>query len=373
MPMIFSRSVGSICLSIFSIFYSLTLAQANTHQSHQEFLDSWRRAKHVRSVVVSLEDTLTGQVENYASGTIRLRRKAPVTTENIFGVGSITKTFIAAAILQLQEEKRLKLDDSLGLYFPQYPRWKTITIRQLLNMTSGITNYTSLPLFYTLQESSSRKAIPAERFIKSAYLTHDKFRPGTGWYYSNTNYTLLGLLIEKLTKQSLETVLTQRFFQPLHLNHTFYTDSFYPKSVIQEMAHAYDDERDITNWNFRLYGAAGAMVMNAGDLRTWTAALLTPNVILKKASIQELQTTLPIPPSPPKPLGARFGLGIYSLNTKEEGTIWYYAGIVIGYTSCFISIPSQHKIIVAQVATFPEKDYGILFPGKALMNEFLEK
>lgn len=358
-------------LLITFIFLGVT-NQAAFSQDDQDFLNQWRQQQQVSSVVVSVQNTETGHVFNEASGTTTLHGKIPVTTETLFGIGSITKTFVAAAILQLQEEHQLALDDPIGSFFPQYPRWKSITIRQLLNMTSGIANYTSFPSFEALQRSPLKKMIGPEHFIDQAYAVSDKFSPGEGWYYSNTNYSLLGLLIEKVTSRPLKDVLAQRFFRPLHLSHTFYSASFYPYSVTKRMAHAYDGNHDATPFNFSVYGAAGSMLMNATDLRTWAGALFTPGIILKQASIDEMKKTVAVPPSPPKPLGARYGLGVYSLDIPGLGTVWYYAGVVDGYTSCFVYIPSQHKIIAAQLASWPKGHIYLLFPNQPLMQQLFK-
>lgn len=387
--MIFSARICLFCL--FSFFSSIAFIQAASHRNLQVFLNNWRQEQNITSAVVSVQETRSGQVSSYTSGTTTLQGNVPVTTEMLYGVGSITKTFVAVTCLQLQEEGKLKLDDPIGPYFPQYPRWKAITIRQLLNMTSGITNFTRLPAFAQLEKKQPKTVIPPSRFIAMAYGVPDKFSPGTSWHYSNTNYYLAGLIIEKVTQQSLNDVFTQRFFHPLHLTHTFYSDTFYPESVIKQMAHAYQQDsstsatkpiaakvesrdrfQDITAFNASFYGAAGSMVMNESDLRVWTKALLTPGIILKTASIEEMKKTIIAPPSAPKPKGFRYALGIYALQVPQIGTIWYYAGVLHGYTSCFVDIPSQHKIIVAQVATWPEGHMDILFPGQPLLSEFLK-
>lgn len=138
------------------------------------------------------------------------------------------------------------------------------------------------------------------------------------------------------------------------------------------MAHAYAGTKDITAFNASHYGAVGSMLMNSQDLLTWTYALLTPGVILSKESIRQMETTIAVPSTPPKPEGCRYGLGIYSLELRNLGTIWYYAGVIRGYTSCFIFIPSQQKIIVAQVATWPGEHFEILFPNQALIKKLLK-
>jgi len=341
--------------------------QAALSLDPQVFLKKWCGKQKITSAVVSIQDTHSGQTTDYTYGTTLLYGHTPVTTGKIFGVGGITKTFVAAAILQLQEEGKLKLDDSLGTYVSHYPRWKAITIRQLLNMTSGITDFTTLPNFQAIEQRNSKKVISTDSLITMAYDAPDQYSPGTSWNYSNTNYCLLGLLIEKVTKKSLSKTFKHRFFRPLHLSHTYYSTSLYPKRILKKMAHAYAGNKDITSFNPSFYGASGAIVMDAYDLMNWTAALFTPRVILKSSSIDELKKAIPIPSIS----GTQYGLGVYSFKKPIKGTCWYCPGVTRGYTSCFVYIPNQHKILVAQVATWPEEHADMLLPGQPLLQKFL--
>ena len=163
----------------------------------QKDLEVWRNKNHVTGVIISVQDK-TGKITDFTSGTTTLNGKYPIHSKNLFGVGSITKTFVSATILQLQEEHRLYLDEPLEKFFPEYPRWKKITIRQLLNMTSGIYNYNDSPLYQKMRDSYLSEIIPSKTLIDIAYQQKAYFAPAKGWHYSNTNYLLLGLLIEKM-------------------------------------------------------------------------------------------------------------------------------------------------------------------------------
>lgn len=353
-------------LFLLIIFFDQTSA-ASSQQELQVFLNDWRVNRHITSAVVATEDLPAKKITSYTSGFIKRHGKEPVTDKTLYGVGSITKTFVAAALLQLQEEGKVRLDDPMGRYFHEYPRWQSITIRQLLNMTSGIANTD----FSKERDDYETTVLTSKKIVDAIYQQPDLFAPGSEWRYSNTNYFLLGLLIEKISGAPLNEVLTNRFFKPLRLTHTFYSDSFYSKNVIAQMAHAYAGKHDITAFNASHYGPAGSMLMNSSDLLTWTHALLTPDIILSASSIQEMEKTIAVPSTPPKPEGCRYGLGIYSLNMPRLGTIWYYAGVIRGYTSCFIFIPSQQKIIVAQVANWPGEHFEVLFPNQPLLKKFL--
>ncbi|HYF98368.1 MAG TPA: serine hydrolase domain-containing protein, partial [Coxiellaceae bacterium] len=322
------------------------------------------------SAVVLIKNE-NAKANQFASGTILKDGDGAVTSAQLFGVGSITKTFVAATILKLQENKLLRLDDPIGLYLGDYPRWSKISLRQLLNMSSGIFNFTESEEFKFLQKNFPQKPIPPKDLIKIAYQKNEYFEPGKGWHYSNTNYYLLGVIIEKITHKTLSKVFSELFFVPLGLKHSFYSDTFYSQAILAQMAHAYVGAKDVTNFNASYYGAAGAMVMNSQDIMIWAHALLTPGVILTQENIAELQDTMLIPYNPPKPKNARFGLGIYALDIPGKGRIWYYAGVISGYSSVFVWEPSQKKMIIVQIASRPESKIDLLFPNQTLIRSLL--
>ncbi|MEO8112698.1 MAG: serine hydrolase domain-containing protein, partial [Ginsengibacter sp.] len=137
--------------------------------------------------------------------------------QTIFQLGSITKQFTSAVILKLQEEKKLSVSDKLSKYFPNYPKGDSITIQQLLTHTSGIFNYTNDENFMANEITK-----PATR-EKMMALFQDKpldFSPGTSWNYSNSGYSLLGYIIEAVTKKSYEQAVRRYIFAPLHMTHS---------------------------------------------------------------------------------------------------------------------------------------------------------
>ena len=341
------------------------------------FINQWRLQNHVTSVVLNIKNTSTNKEIHFTSGTTTRLSKQPVTTDTLYGVGSISKTFVAATLLQLQEEGKLTLDTPIADYFPIYPRWKAITIRQLLNMTSGIYNFTESQTFQKLHNENPKNKIEPSQLIQIAYNHRDDYKPGKKWKYSNTNYVLAGLIIEKITKKSLETVYQERFFSPLKLKKTYYSNALYPYSIVKNMAHAYENGHNRlvvnTQFNAGLWGAAGGMIMNSQDLLNWVQALFTPGKILSEQSLAEMKKTNSIGYAPPKPPNSRFGLGVYSLTVNKLGEIWWYTGIIAGYTSAFVWIPEMHTIIVAQAASWPADTKQILSPNETLMTFIFSK
>ncbi len=111
-------------------------------------------------MVIGIEDLKSHQIKTYESGSVLINTSQAPTINSLYGVGSISKTFVSATLLQLQEEGKINLDNPIGPYFPEYPRWKLITIRQLLNMSAGIYNFTESPEFEKLENSNPKTIIP---------------------------------------------------------------------------------------------------------------------------------------------------------------------------------------------------------------------
>src|SRR6186997_2017452 len=137
--------------------------------------------------------------------------------QTIFQLGSVTKQFTSAVILKLQEEKKLSVSDKLSKYFPGYPKGDSITIEHLLTHTSGIYNYTNDGDFMTTEVTK-----PASREKMMALFTNKPldFSPGTSWNYSNSGYSLLGYIIEAVTKKPYYQAVRKYIFTPLHMTHS---------------------------------------------------------------------------------------------------------------------------------------------------------
>jgi CubicO group peptidase (beta-lactamase class C family) len=156
-------------------------------------------------------------IEGY--GVANLEWDCPIRPDTVFRLASITKQFTATAIMLLEHQGKLRLDDSITIYLPDYPTHdRTITITHLLNHTSGIKSYTSLDIFVT--DIAKKDMSPADllAYFKNLPL---EFEPGTRFLYNNSGYHLLGLLIEKLAEMSYEQFIQQFIFQPLGMNHSY--------------------------------------------------------------------------------------------------------------------------------------------------------
>ena len=203
-------------------------------------------------------------------------RHRPVTAATVYHVGSITKQFTAAAVMWLVEHGTLHLDDALGTLLPQYPQWRAVTVRQLLNHTSGIRSYTSSPAW----RRTWRQDVAPSRLL--AFVAKDTFdfRPGTDWRYSNTGYVLLGMLIEHLTHTAYADYVASEFFTPLGLRTARYCPN---RSTDAESPRGYEFEAgrlsEAPYISMSHTWAAGALCMSVPDYLRWQTALTSGGVV----------------------------------------------------------------------------------------------
>jgi D-alanyl-D-alanine carboxypeptidase len=304
------------------------------------------------------------------AGYANLRTKERLGTTHVFRVGSITKTFVATVVLQLEAEGVLGLDDSLERWLPGLvPNGGAITLRQLLNHTSGIYNYTEDPAFSRSMARNPRASWTPEALVNVATAHRPLFAPGTDWSYSNTGYILLGLVIEKATGRSLGAELARRIFRPLGLSRT----SFPAGTVLAPpFAHGYlppgsliptsrGRPADITAWNPSSAWASGAIVSSAPDLARFYAALLGGK-LLAPAELRELRKIVP-------------GSDQYALGIKRGqlacADAWGHGGSVPGYRTLAYSSDdgSRQAIVMVNGMSRPGSDLGPRF-GAALESAF---
>jgi D-alanyl-D-alanine carboxypeptidase len=232
----------------------------------------------------------------------------------IFQIGSITKQFTAALIMQLQEQGKLQVDDSINRYLPEYNFSSAITLRMLLTHTSGLANYTSFPQYSDWATNGVSEATVLTAISQMPLL----FEPGTQWSYSNSNYFALGAIIEKITSQSYATVLTQSIFEPLGLTNTFYSLPPPSQSAIGYTAALVP----ALLVNRSAVFAAGALSTNVYDLVAWDNALIHGKVV-SPASFAEMTTSDGFS----IPAGGSYGFGLALRTWDNRPTIWHSGGI----------------------------------------------
>ena len=292
-------------------------------------VDSIRVATDIpgASVALVLAD---GRTWAAASG-VATGAGAPVSTDMVFEIGSVTKTFVAALVLDLAAAGVLSLDDPLSRWVPGFPHADGVTIRHLLQHTSGLHNYAETAGYIpALRSDFTRRWTPEDsyRFMKDPY-----FRPGEGWHYSNANYLLLGQVVEAATGKQFAAVLRSRLLEPQGLTGTFYGAT---EEVAADVAHAFLDingdgkAEDLTslvpNTSFiTAAGAAGAIVATASDVARFAHALFTGQIV-RGPWFDEMRRSVE------RGDGSRHGLGFIHY-TRDDVELLGHKGNTAGYSA----------------------------------------
>ncbi len=287
-----------------------------------------------------------GKTWSYTAGIADLTTKKPMKADFRFRIGSVTKTFIATVLLQLSGENRLNLDDSIEKWLPGVIQGNgydgnQITIRQILNHTSGIAEYMNSKDFDIMD---TKKSYTAEEFVKMGISLPPDFAPGKGWSYSNTGYVLLGILIEKVTGNSYAEEVENRIIEPLDLSNTFLPGN---SSVIPGTKHArgyiqLDGASELKDVTYINPGSSdGDMISNADDLNKFFSYLLSGK-LLKEQQLNQMLTTVPTDRE-----GAGYGLGIVEFKLPNGVSVWGHRGSVLGF-STFVggTLGGKHTLAV---------------------------
>ncbi len=282
------------------------------------------------------------------SGVAEVGTTTPVDPAGSFRIGSVTKTFTATVVLQLVGEGILSLDDTVDRRLPGViPAGDVITLRQLLNHTSGLYNYTDdLPDFAGIVRDRFVHWDPRAT-VDSTAVQPLLFEPGATHSYSNTNYLLLGLIIEAATGKSFATEIESRILQPLDLR-----DTVIPGDVTtlpEPHARGYltvDDQLvDISDFNASQAWSAGEFVSTASDLNRFYAALLTGK-LLRPAELEAMQTTVPTDKA-----WHDSGLGLSRI-TLPNLTLWGHSGGIFGYrTWSYHAADAIHQLTLSLTTT----------------------
>ncbi len=305
------------------------------------------------------------------SGLAQVVAKVPVTPDTEFAVASVTKTFTSALVLALAREGKIAIDDPVATYVPELHLDPRITVRQLLDHTSGLGDYFFHPSIDKLLQSR-----PGLRWTETQalrYIGKPYFMPGHGWHYSNTNYLVLGMLAERVGKTTLARQLQARFFDPFHLGHTYYQPTQKP---IGPVAHGYrfvaatkgekaidlSDGSSITPFTSVITAAAGAggIASTATDLVTWTRALYSGDVLgrdVVAAMMNDAATTRRYRPR------VAYGLGVQLVDVLGHPSLGH-SGRLLGFRSDIRWLPDV-QVGIAVVSNQSRTDPTLV--GKALL------
>ncbi|MBZ0292943.1 MAG: beta-lactamase family protein [Anaerolineae bacterium] len=285
-----------------------------------------------------------------ASGFAELADEIPVSPEDAFRIGSITKMFTATVIIQLAEDGVLTLDDPLAQWLPdvaeQLPNGDQITLRHLLTHTSGLFNIVEHEAYYAdlfteavINEETGVVTLdcvqrdPHDTLARYVYGKEAYFEPGAGWYYSNTNYTLLGMVIEAAAAMPLAEAYHTYIYEPLGMESTFL--DCYEDSLV-DVVHGYtgfgDTTTDLTELHESIGWSAGGLVSTAEDLIAFAHGLFGGALFDDPESLVAMTTPAP---------GSAYGLGV-ALQADYRG----HAGYIAGFRTLLNYAPASDAVVV---------------------------
>jgi D-alanyl-D-alanine carboxypeptidase len=327
-------------------------------------------ARGVSAAVRFPDGSVWTGVSGISHETVQIRR------DMLFAIGSITKNVVAALALKLAEDGALSLDDPLSKWLPDYPNIdSSITIRQLLNHTSGIHMFWSnREIWDDLKRDRTKRWTPEEVL---AYVEEPYFRPGQGFRYSNTNYLLVAMILERCSGATLSSQLREAFWKPLKIENAFLS---LEEEIPERQAHVFGDnfngDGSMMDLTFQprvshesiTYGSGG-LFMTAEDLARWCHALFEGDV-LDRQSMDEMLEFVEHGFGPRK---RGYGLGVERLRKRMSSgeRAFGHTGANIGTSVYMVHLPNQHTSIVVMINSFDHKCSGAITKG--LITEILRE
>jgi D-alanyl-D-alanine carboxypeptidase len=293
------------------------------------------------------------EVRAHAAGVDDLTSGARLRPAARLRVGSITKTFVATVVLQLVQEGRLRLDAPVDTWLPGLlPDGDAITVRHLLQHTSGLADHVETPGF--MERVPKNPVYEPEELVALATARPLAFAPGTDLAYSNTGYVVAGLLVEAVTGNSLGRELRDRIFEPLDLDHTSFPTSKRKLGGYHARGYVPGDQAptpqaeplDVTEINPSWAWAAGALVSTAADVSRFYRSLLGGR-LLDRRLLEEMKTTVPDPE-----VGGEYGLGLARVQTPC-GAFWGHEGALPGYVTWALTTEDARRSGVLAVTMNP--------------------
>jgi D-alanyl-D-alanine carboxypeptidase len=307
---------------------------------------------------------------NITSGSTSLQDGKPICPDTLFRIASITKSFTAVLVLQLEAAGVLDIHDPLGKWLPEYPAWSHFTIEQMLHMTSQLgEGYTDDSAFQRDVVADIHRTFRPRKLISYVYPGTDAPKPP--WLYSNTNYVLAAMIIAKATGTSYAGALKKMLLEPLQLHDTYYRPRVPPDRVLDELASGYyfgnpcNEQtppcepppvqallgQDVKTMNLSSDHGGGGMVASLPDVARWIRALFSDTLLpprqktelfslVSLVSGQPLATT-----SPADPGGYALGIGQAWLGSTAT-PVWHYEGATYGYRVGWFRRPGDDLIVV---------------------------
>ncbi|MFB9067074.1 serine hydrolase domain-containing protein [Pseudofulvimonas gallinarii] len=268
-----------------------------------------------------------------ARGKASIELGVPLSPDHVFRIGSVTKQFAAAGLLKLVDEGKVALDDPLSRFLPDYPNGDAITVAQLLNHTSGIQSYTSIPSY---MDQDIRRDVDTDALIAVFKDKPAPFAPGSDWDYNNSGYVLVGAVIEKASGKGWSAYLDEVLFKPLSLDHTRDGAGL---AIVAGHASGYSTGSDgfsrATPISMTQPHAAGALLSTVDDLWRWNRALHGGKV-LSADSYMRMTT----PEGKAAENGRNYGYGIFRTTVRNR-TAFEHGGGINGFLSDLFYLPDS--------------------------------
>jgi D-alanyl-D-alanine carboxypeptidase len=357
--MIRRLSLGAVALAALTgltVAAPVASSEAKPGNAVQQGLDGLVRDHDFPAAMASVRDA-NGRSRFYSAGVGDLATGAKVPVEGQVRMASASKMFTATVVLQLVGEGRIGLDEPVETYLPGLVRGegvdgRDITVRQLLQHTSGV------PEYFTVDYKDIRHRYVEPRELLDRALTQPaSFPPDTSWSYSNTNYILAGLIAQRVTGRPVGEEITNRIIRPAGLRHTYWP-GIGEETIRGRHARGYytpqepDGERiDFTEMDPSWGWAAGQLVGTPGDLNKFLAALVGGK-LLKPAQLAEMQETVVAPGLPPN---WRYGLGLVRIELSCGEIAWGHGGDIDGYETRD-AITEDGKAATVVVTALPNRE-----------------
>lgn len=313
-----------------------------------------------------------GKVRSYTAGVGSLTSHTPVPADGEVRIASNTKTFTATAVLQLVGQGRIGLDKPIETYLPGFVRGKGIdgrhiTVRNLLQQTSGLPDYDTLVASKGLLAVQHTYFEPRQQ-LDAALTAPAEFKPGTSWAYSNTNYLLAGLIVQRVTGRPIGEVITQQVINRIGLHHTYW-----PNTGVQTIrgrhAQAYFSAKpgakpvNVTQLDPSLGWAAGQLISTPSDLSAFNRALLDGK-LLAPAQQRQLLSTVAAPGFEPEK-GWSYGLGFAKRTLSCGVQAWGHGGDITGFETRNLTTRDGRSVVIATTA-LPTKIDGLVHVNAAV-------
>ena len=352
---IMTRKVFFLPIFLLIICFSFS-SSAQKNIGHKEEIDKYVKAEMARQQIPGLTYAVISNdkiIDSGAYGYANVELHAPVIIHSLFSIGSIGKTFTATAIMLLQKQGKLSINDPINKYLDSLPdEWKNITIKNLLTHTSGIKDYSPDFPGYPIIKRDRKQEITEAQFIKLAASEPLNFKPGERWAYSNSNFVLLGFIIHKTSGKTLPEFMKENIFDVAGMKETRYISL---NEIIPNRASGYLLDEDNDNrlipgkYVSDFYSTMGDMgiITSALDMAKWSIAL-DEGKILDKQTLQEMWQPAKLNNGQEAEglVGNEYGMGWFVSNHRGFKEIGHGGDFINGYSADFVRFDELHIAVV---------------------------